>query len=112
VTTVAPQALWTLNSRTAFEQAEQWAARLVREEGDSPPAWVDRGWMLALARNPTAQEKGKALWLMNSLAQRSVRPEQWTGLPDDLRRLPLMRAAALVKLCLAVFNLNEFAFVD
>src|SRR5439155_58552 len=50
VTTVAPQALWTLNNRTALQQAMEFAARLVRAEGDNPPAWVERGWNLALAR--------------------------------------------------------------
>jgi len=29
-----------------------------------------------------------------------------------LSNIPLPRAAALVDFCLAVFNLNEFAFVD
>ena len=112
VTTVAPQALWILNNRTAFEQAVEFAARLVREEGDNPPLWIERGWNLALARPPTAIEKRQALQLMNSLAQRKVRPEDWTEIPDALTKVPLPRTAALVKLCLTMFNLNEFAFID
>ena len=112
VTTVAPQALWTLNNRTAFEEAMEFAARLVREEGDNPPLWVERGWNLALARPPTALEKRQALRLMDSLAQRKVRPEDWKEMPDSLTKVPLPQSAALVKLCLTVFNLNEFAFID
>lgn len=112
VTTVAPQALWTLNNGTAFQQAEAFAARLVQEEGNSPPAWVERAWRLALARPPIDQEKRQALQLMDSLAQHKARPEDWQVLPAPLAPVPLPRAAALVKLCLAVFNLNEFTFVD
>ena len=112
VTTVAPQALWTLNNRTMFEQSMQLAARLMREEGDHSARWVERGWELAVARPPTAKEIAQAIRLMDSLAQRPVRPADWADLPDPLRSLPLPRAAALVKLCLAIFNLNEFAFVD
>ncbi|MEZ6072839.1 MAG: hypothetical protein R3C10_21900 [Pirellulales bacterium] len=33
-------------------------------------------------------------------------------LPESLRALPPERAAALVKFCLGVYNLNEFTFVD
>jgi hypothetical protein len=32
--------------------------------------------------------------------------------PADLAKLPPQRAAALAKLCLAIFNLNAFVFVD
>ena len=112
VTTVAPQALWTLNNRTAFQEAIDLAARLVREEGDNPPEWVERGWNLALARSPTALEKSQALRLMDSLARRKVSAEDWKGVPAPLSKVELPRAAALVKFCLTVFNLNEFAFID
>ena len=112
VTTVAPQALWTLNNRTALQQAMDFAARLVRAEGDNPPAWVERGWNLALARPPTEQEKRQALRLMASLAGSKIRPEDWSDMPSGLTRVPLPQAAALAELCLTVFNLNEFAFID
>ena len=36
VTTVAPQVLWTLNSHVSFDEAQQFAARLVKESGDNP----------------------------------------------------------------------------
>ena len=57
VTTVAPQVLWTLNSHVAFDEAQQFAARLVRESGDNPPLWIDKAWRIALARAPSAEEK-------------------------------------------------------
>ena len=42
ITTVAPQALWTLNNQTSLQQAMEFGARLVREKGDNPAAWVTR----------------------------------------------------------------------
>jgi hypothetical protein len=33
-------------------------------------------------------------------------------MPKGLTKVPLPRAAALAELCLTVFNLNEFAFID
>ncbi len=35
-----------------------------------------------------------------------------TPAADALQQLPPERAAALAKLCLAIFNLNEFLFID
>ena len=41
VTTVAPQALWLLNNKTAYRLAGEFATRLVREQGDYPARWVE-----------------------------------------------------------------------
>ena len=109
-TTVAPQALWFLNNRTVNRQAQEWAGRLVRDAGEEPRAWVDRAWALAFARPPSETERAEAVELLDALAQ-----GQGSGPVDAsaaLAKLPPARAAALVKLCLSLFNLNEFAFVD
>src|SRR5262249_37785857 len=53
VTVVAPQALWSLNNRRAFRQAQVFAARLLREVGTESPDLVDRAWLVALGRAPT-----------------------------------------------------------
>ena len=121
VTTVAPQALWFLNNRTSLAQATHMAARVVQEcrAGGGPPvgvteessAWVKRAWQLALGREPTGDERDEVVRLLKSLSQ----PGAGAPLQDPpavLKSLPPERAAALVKLCLAVFNLNEFLFVD
>ena len=44
ITTVAPQVLWTLNSHVSFDEAQQFAPRLVKESGDNPAVWVDQAW--------------------------------------------------------------------
>jgi hypothetical protein len=110
VTNVAPQALWALNNRHVFAQAQQFAARLVREAGDSAPAWIDRAWKLALGRPPTPVETSDALRLLARFASDSGGP--LADRPADLTTLSPTRAAALTKLCLAILNLNEFLFID
>ena len=93
-TTVAPQALWTLNNRRVYRQAELFAARLTREAGEDPAAQVDRAWQIAVGRRPTDDEQAESRVLLDTLALESSRP------------------AALTTFCLAMFNLNEFLYVE
>ncbi|MBP87625.1 MAG: hypothetical protein CMJ64_13030 [Planctomycetaceae bacterium] len=95
VTTVAPQALWTLNSPSVYRQAEQLAARVSKEAGGEPDEFVAHLWQIALGRPITEQEQAEAIALLESFK---------TELEAD--------QSALAKVCLAVYNLNEFAFVD
>jgi hypothetical protein len=112
VTVVAPQALWSLNNRRAFDQAQHFAARLVREAGPEQAACVDRAWLVALARKPAPGEAADALALLSALAADTAGGAPLANPPADLAKLPPAQAAALTKLCLAIFNLNEFLFVD
>lgn len=111
VTIVAPQTLWSLNNRRALAQAQEFAGRLVREAGTDLGACVERAWKVALARGPSETEKSEALALAAAL-EASASPAPLEDPPADLAKLPPERAAALAKLCLAIFNLNEFVFVD
>ncbi|MFN7923333.1 MAG: PSD1 and planctomycete cytochrome C domain-containing protein [Bryobacteraceae bacterium] len=88
VTTVAPQALALMNGEFMLGQARHFAERL-QKEGDRAQ-WVDRAWRLALGRAPKAEEARKA-------------EEFFTGgaTPEALQRL-----------CLVLFNTNEFVYVD
>ena len=113
VTTVAPQVLWTLNSHVSFNEAQQFAARLVKEAGDNPPQWIDNAWRIALARAPSAQEKSDALAMMAKLeALPLARKDPANPVPQTLAKLGDARAEALTKLCLTIFNLDEFVYVD
>jgi hypothetical protein len=110
VTTVAPQALWGLNNRSVYRQATHFASRVVKDAGDDPSGEVDRAWRIALGRPPTADESASALALLQDLERES---EESSGdLPEPLNSIPAPRAHALSKLCLALFNLSEFTFVD
>ena len=114
VTTVAPQALWSLNSPSVFKQAKHLAGRVVKDVGDSQTVWPQRLWMLALGRPITTEEQEDALQLMKTLmnAADDGDAEALAEIPESLKPIPQAEAVALIKLCLTVFNLNEFAFVD
>jgi hypothetical protein len=112
VTVVTPQTLWSLNNRRALGQAVQFAGRLVREAGADVGACVERAWLIALARRPTDGERADALALVGALADASSASAPLDNPPAELAKLPPQQAAALAKLCLAIFNLNEFVFID
>jgi Protein of unknown function (DUF1553)/Protein of unknown function (DUF1549)/Planctomycete cytochrome C len=115
-TTVAPQSLALMNNEFIHRQARAFAVRLLRENGDQPSAWIENAWLLALSRLPTEEEKGKNLEFLLALEQRwthdgkKEEPVNW--LPEQLRTISPARAEALAKLCLTIFNLNEFLYVD
>ena len=84
--TVAPQALALMNSKFVLDQADLFADRL-RDLAEQPPgALVDAGWKLALGRAPTADER--------------------------LTALGFLARTSLPQLCLMLFNMNEFVYVD
>jgi hypothetical protein len=86
VSTVAPQALTLLNGPFSLEQAEKFAARLQKESGEDPEKIVNNGWLLAFGRLPAEKERTSAM--------------------DYLKRNSLPR------LCLLMFNMSEFIYVD
>ena len=110
VTTVAPQALWGLNNASVFRQAMHFAGRVVKAAGDERVVQVHRAWRIALGRPPTSEESESALRLLVKLESETPMPLH--DLPDTLKNVPPARAQALSKLCLALFNLSEFSFVD
>jgi hypothetical protein len=94
-TVVPTQALALLNSPLAREQAGAFARRLLRECGDRPEKVVPRAWLLAFGRLSTPAEAERARAFLRRRADAG----------QD-------REAALADLCLALFNANEFVYVD
>ena len=86
VSTVAPQALALMNSPFTTQQAEAFALRIRNEARDDPEQFVNGGWRLALGRLPTDTERQKAV--------------------EYLKR------NSLPQLCLMLFNMSEFLYVD
>ena len=111
MTTVAPQALWTLNNVVSYELAKQLAQRVVKQDSAHSPAWVEAAWDIALARKPSAQESKEALALLEKLT-RQARSKLKADSPSEIATLEPAVAAGLVQLCLTIFNLSEFIFVD
>ncbi len=91
--TVAPQTLWLLNHPIVWSQAQKLAERVLRESKAEESAQVDRLWRLALGRAPTESERQTAIAQLQSSE-------------------PGARATTLSQLSLAVFNHNEFVFID
>jgi hypothetical protein len=88
VTTVAPQALALLNSGFMEKQARNLAARLQKAHPEDRDAWVRNGWQLVLGREPSGDEKQKALAFLHA------------------------DASELDNLCLVLLNMNEFLYID
>jgi hypothetical protein len=91
-TVVPAQALTLLNSPVAREQSVAFACRLLREYSTKPEDAVAYAWEIAFSRPATAAEVARA--------RRFLR--QSSGLPE----------VALAELCLALFNANEFVYLD
>jgi hypothetical protein len=70
---------------------------LLKECGEKPEAIVPRAWLLAFGRPATDKEKERALTF---LRQRTEAAHE-SGLEG-----------ALAELCLALFNTNEFVYVE
>jgi cytochrome c553 len=103
--TVAPQALFMLNSELLLESAEAFAARLRREIPDDEPARLNRLFELGLGRLPTEDESRRLLRFVSDF--KAAEPgdaepgEQTTGKGD----------AAWVAVCQSVLACNEFLYV-
>jgi len=114
VTTVALQALWSLNNPSVNRQAQHLAQRLVRESGEDIDSMLERLWMIALSRPIRDIERREANEFMQELivaADAGKANEQGESFAQ-LDKMPASQGTALVKICLAVYNLNEFSFVD
>jgi hypothetical protein len=108
VSTIPTQALTLLNGEFLNQEATHFAERLAREAGEDRAAQIDRAYRLALCRSPTADERSAALAFLDRQTQRVA--EEDGARPDQ----PPRNAArtALQALCLVIYNLNEFAYVD
>jgi hypothetical protein len=84
--TVAPQALAMMNSEFTSVEAEKFASRIRKLAGGNADSSLDAAWRIAFGRLPLPGEREIAL--------------------DFLRRNSLPR------LCLLIFNMSEFVYVD
>jgi hypothetical protein len=114
VTTVAPQALWSLNNPSVNQQAQHLAQRLACESGDDIDRMLEQLWLIALSRPIRNTERREAHALMQELvvAADAKTTNGQAGSVVQLGTMPPSQGAAFVKLCLAVYNLNEFSFID
>jgi hypothetical protein len=104
-TVVPAQALTLLNSPLAREQSVAFARRVLNDGGDQPEEVVARAWLLAFGRPATRTESERALTFWQKRTDAAKEPAAKPG--------PISpREAALAELCLALFNANEFIYLD
>lgn len=105
VTSVAPQALALLNGNFVNRQAEHFARRLEIEAGEDRRAQITLAWRLALCRTPSDHEVSTMLEFLDETAQ------QIDNAGAD-KQTVLGPHRALMQMCRAIFNLNEFTYTD
>lgn len=93
-TIVPTQALALLNSRVAQEQAREFARRLLRECGPDADQIAAQAWRVAFGRRIDPGELARIRSFLNSSEAHAPTENVVTAF------------------CLAIFNMNEFAFVD
>jgi hypothetical protein len=93
-TIVPTQALALVNSPVARQQASAFARRLARESGGDARRAAARAWWLAFGRPITEAEARRAVAFLRAH-------------PDGPGSVP-----ALTELALALFNANEFVYLD
>jgi hypothetical protein len=99
-TVVPAQALTLLNSPLAREQSAAFAGRLLKECGSDSEKIVARAWMLAFGRPPSRSEGERAAAFLKRRTEALA------------EAAPSAERAALAELCLALFNTNEFIYLD
>jgi hypothetical protein len=110
VSTIPTQALTLLNGEFVNEQARHFASRLVREAGTDaePGRLVERAYRLLLSRSPTDAEKSAAVAFID---------RQWTQIAAETGESGASSASSTANspqqsLCVVLFNLNEFVYVE
>jgi hypothetical protein len=116
VSTFAPQALILLNGPFTHACSRRMAVRLVSECGTVVDKQIERAYQLALNRSPSARERQVAKQFLHdqaNLVLERLRARKPVGVPPDLPEdVDPAAAVALADFCLALFNRNEFLYVN
>ena len=108
ITSVAPQALTLFNGEFVNGQAAVLADRILAEIGEDANAQLTRAWRHALCRVPSPAERATMLQFLRDEADRFASE---TGEGEEMSRQESQRQA-LIQLCRAIFNLNEFVYCN
>lgn len=113
--TTALQSLTLLNSEFSLRSARQLAGAVVRSHPDHPREQIEAAYLRAFGRPATADEVRAGEEFLDSQAKR-VRAQSREGnelaLPEGVASDDPTALAALVDLCLTLFNANEFIYLD
>ena len=113
-TVTAPQALTMLNSEQSLEWARAFAGRVIDRAGKDTQAQVIEAFRLAYSRTPDSWEKDRILTFLSRqqelLQERSAKGEPLALPSNNAATMNPVNAAALVDLCSALLNSNEFVY--
>src|SRR5262249_25296670 len=101
VSTFAPQALIMMNGPLAQAQSKAFAARVLNEAGRDHPSQVAHAYRVAPGRPPRDDEARLGVEFLRRQSE-LLRERRRADAPT----------AALADFCLAMFNLNEFIYID
>jgi hypothetical protein len=115
-TTTAPQALSLLNGEFVLEQARHLSGNLITRHGDNLPALVGDLYLTAYGRGAQDDEVTAARQFVSeqakAIAAEGKKVEKGLLPVTSRESLDPTQAAAIVDLCHAVLNANEFLIVD
>jgi hypothetical protein len=109
ITSVPTQALTLLNGDFVNSQARLLASRVERDAGPEPAAQIERAYLLALCRAPSDVERSAIVAFLKRESQGQLDDAAQTGSSLTAAQA---RHEALVQLCRAIFNMNEFVYPD
>jgi hypothetical protein len=120
VTTTGPQALTLLNSESVIRYAQALAGRLLVENPSAVNSdLIRKAYVVSFAREPNSEELAAAEQFLTQQSQLiHTRQSADAGANTMLLPAPFPKfqdpalGAALVDLCHALFNANEFLYVD
>ena len=114
--TTAPQALILINSAFSLEMARSLAGRVMRETGNDTDARIAAVYQFTLGHKPPDDQVElvtRYLSAQSSHLKQTKRTRDTLALPDPMPdNIDPHEAAAFVDLCLLLFNLNEFVYLD
>jgi hypothetical protein len=115
-TTTAPQALSLLNDNVVLKAAQNFAGRVLREAGSDLNSQIVTAYRLAFSREPDGVERRLALAFLNkqaALIQARLEAKKPAAMPPGMPpHVDPQKAAALVDLCHALLNSNEFVYTN
>jgi hypothetical protein len=115
--TTALQSLHLLNSETSLNAARRLAGYvLIRAPGNDSAAQLQLAFVRAIGRQPRMDEMttlSEFFGEQQQLLLKETRIESTLATPiPSSDRVPPIYGAALTDVCLAIFNLNEFLYVE
>jgi hypothetical protein len=93
-TITAPQAMMLLNDRLVLSQSKTFASNLLKQTKNDLDAVIEQGFRSAIGRLPNSEERAVSKEFLDQQLKKGTREE------------------AVTSFCHALFNLNEFIFID